>query len=113
MTLNLPTIARPAAAFVALAWTALTIGSAITPSPAYAGEGAFYRAELAAPSAKGSAIAGGLVWKCAETNCAASKGTSRPAIVCARLAKEVGQVASFSAGGKALEAADLAKCNGQ
>ncbi len=113
MTLNLPSNARPLAVFAALAWTAVTIGATITPAPAAAGEGAFYRAALAAPAAKTNTVAGGLVWKCAETNCAASKGTSRPAIVCARLAKEVGTLASFTAGGKALEAAELAKCNGE
>lgn len=113
MTLSLPFNARPIALFGALAWTSLTIGAAVTPAPAQAGEGAFYRAELAAPAAKPSAVAGGLVWKCSQSSCAAAKGTSRPAIVCARLAKEVGTVATFTAGGKALEAADLARCNGQ
>ena len=111
MTLSLPFNAKPLAILGALAWTSLTIGTAITPTSAQAGEGAFYRAQLAAPAAKGTAVAGGLAWKCAETACAASKGTSRPAIVCARLVKEVGQVSAFTAGGKALEAEDLARCN--
>jgi hypothetical protein len=111
MTFFLPRNAKPVAAFAALAWTALTIGTAIAPAPAQAGEGAFYRAELAAPAAKTSAVAGGLVWKCADTACAAAKGTSRPAIVCARLVREVGPVSAFIAGGKALEAEELARCN--
>jgi hypothetical protein len=113
MTLNLPMNAKPIAAIAALAWTALTIGTAISPSQAYAAEGPYYHAQLSAPAAKASAIAGGLVWKCAETNCAAAKGTSRPAIVCARLVKEFGQVATFTANGKALETEDLARCNGK
>lgn len=113
MTLNLPLTAKPVAAIAALAWTTLTFGTAITPAPASAAEGAYYRAELTAPASKGSAVAGGLVWKCAQTNCAAPKGTSRPAVVCARLAKEVGAVNTFTAGGKALEAEDLARCNGK
>jgi len=112
MTLSVPN-ARPLAIVAALAWTTLTIGTAIAPAPASAAEGAYYRAELTAPAATGHALAGGLVWKCAETACAAPKGTSRPAIVCARLAKEVGQVTNFTAGGKALEAEDLARCNGK
>ncbi len=111
MTLQLPLTAKPVAAIAALAWTALTFGTAVVPSPASAAEGAYYRAELTAPAAKTSAIAGGLVWKCAETNCAAGKGTSRPAVVCARLAKQVGQVNAFTAGGKALAAEELARCN--
>ena len=113
MTLSLPLNAKPIAAVAAFAWTALTIGTAITPAPAQAAEGAYYRAELTAPAATGHTLAGGLVWKCADTACAAPKGTSRPAIVCARLAKEVGNVSNFTAGGKALAAEDLARCNGK
>jgi hypothetical protein len=113
MTLSLSTNAKPIAAIAALAWTVLTIGTAVSPAPAHAAEGAYYRAELTAPASSGHAVVGGLVWKCADTACAAPKGTSRPAIVCARLAKEVGEVSTFSAGGKALEADDLARCNGK
>src|SRR5690348_1937856 len=113
MTLSLPNTARPLAIVAALAWTTLSIVTAVSPSAAQAAEGAYYRAQLSAPAASTNAVAGGLVWKCAETNCAAPKGTSRPAIVCARLAKEVGEVATFTAGGKALEAEDLARCNGK
>lgn len=103
--------ARPFAAFVALAWTTLTIGSAIAPAPAQAAEGPYYRAELAAPAKAAKPIAGGMVWSCSQNACTSGKGTSRPAIVCARLVKEVGPVASFTAAGKALEADDIARCN--
>jgi hypothetical protein len=113
MTLSLPLNAKPVAAVAALAWTALSIGTAISPAPAQAAEGAYYRAELTAPATNGHAVVGGLVWKCADTACAAPKGTSRPAIVCARLAKQVGEVSNFTAGGKAFEAEDLARCNGK
>ena len=83
-------------------------------APAHAGEtGPFYRAELAAPAAEARPIAAGVAWFCNDDSCAATKGTSRPVIVCARLVKEVGPVASFTAGGEALDAAQLAKCNGQ
>jgi len=112
MTLSLPMNAKPIAAVAALALTALSLGTAISPAPAQAAEGAYYRAELTAPATTtGQTVAGGLVWKCADTACAAPRGTSRPAIVCARLAKEVGAVSTFTAGGKALEAEDLARCN--
>ena len=111
MTLTLPN-ARPLAIVAALAWTTLSIGATVSPSPATAAEGAYYRAELTAPATTtGATLAGGLVWNCADTACAAPKGTSRPAIVCARLVKEVGEVSTFTAGGKALEAEDLARCN--
>jgi len=113
MTLSLPTAAKPTAALVALAWTALTFGTAISPAPAQAADGPYYRAELAAPVTAAKPIVSGTVFNCTGTGCAGSKATSRPAIVCARLAKEVGEVAAFTANGKALAAEELAKCNGK
>lgn len=112
MTLSLPNIAKPTAAFVALAWTALAFGTAITPAPAQAANGGpYYRAELAAPVTAAKPVVSGTIFNCTGTNCAGGKATSRPAIVCARLAKEVGEVAAFTANGKALAAEELAKCN--
>lgn len=113
MTLALPHTARPAAAFAALAWTALTFGATLAPTPAQAAEGPFYRAELAAPATASKTVSSGQVWNCGANACVSSKGTSRPVITCARLARDVGEVTAFVAGGKALEAADLAKCNGK
>ena len=113
MTLSLPTAAKPVAAFAALAWTALSFGAALAPSPAGAAEaGPFYRAELAAPAAEARPIASGVAWNCTDTACAAGKSTSRPVVVCARLAKKVGPVASFVANGEVLDDQDLARCNG-
>lgn len=114
MTLSLPRSFKPAAVVAALAYTTLTFGAAVTPAPTEAATGgAFYRAEVTAP-AKDNArpIASGMVWKCAGNVCTAGEGTSRPAIVCARLAKEVGPLASFVAGDKAFAAEELARCNG-
>lgn len=111
MTRFLSPNTRPVAAVVALAWTALTFGTAIAPTPAQAAEGTFYRAELAAPAPTAKPIASGQVWSCSDSACVSGRGTSRPAIVCARLAKEVGEVTAFVADGKALEADALARCN--
>lgn len=115
MTLNLPRSFKPAAVMVALAYTTLTFGAAIAPAPAQAATGgAFYRAEITAPApANSRPIASGIVWKCAENVCTAGEATSRPAIVCARLAKEVGPLASFTVGDKAFAAEELARCNGK
>jgi hypothetical protein len=113
MTHSLPSNGKAVAAFAALAWTTLSFAAALTPTPANAGEtGPFYRAELAAPAAEARPIAGDLAWNCSDTRCAAGKGNSRPVIVCARLAKEVGPVASFVADGEALDEDQLARCNG-
>lgn len=116
MTLSLPASFKPAAIFAALAYTSLTFGAAITPAPAQAAAGnVVYHAELSAPATGNAAkpIASGLVWKCVGTTCTAPQATSRPAIVCARLAKEVGPLNAFAVEGRAFEAEELARCNGK
>ena len=45
--------------------------------------------------------------------CVAAKGTSRPMRICRGLAREFGEVTSFTAKGKELPAEKLAKCNGK
>lgn len=98
---------------LAVAWTVASF-TAVLPSPAAAqdaGRG-YYRAELAQPAAQARAIGGDVVWACKGTSCVAAKGTSRPLRVCRDLTRKVGQVASFTVGGVAIEAADLDKCNG-
>ena len=73
--------------------------------------GSFYSATLTVPADAARAVAGGVVWNCAGTDCSAPRGTSRPAVMCARLVREVGQVSSFVANGEALDAAGLERCN--
>ena len=106
-----PRMNRYAALLLALVWTALTFGTALTPAPAVAGEGAYYRATLAAPAPEARMIARGTLWLCNGANCGARKDNSRPAIVCARLAREAGPVTAFSHGGEAFDAEELAECN--
>ena len=99
---------------LALGLIASAIGAAGLAAPtAHAAEGgAFYRAELAQPASASTVVAGGLAWRCEGSACSAAKSTSRDAIVCAKLAKEVGQLTSFASRRGALEDADLARCNG-
>ncbi|HMO73720.1 MAG TPA: hypothetical protein PKD99_06980 [Sphingopyxis sp.] len=85
---------------------------ALVPAAAQASGGAYYRAELAAPAPKGKFVSRGVVWSCAGNSCVAGRGTSRPLIMCAGLAKDAGAVTAFIADGKALEADELARCNG-
>ncbi|MBU0670474.1 MAG: hypothetical protein KJ703_01090 [Alphaproteobacteria bacterium] len=112
MTLSLPRIANLSAIALGLGYTALTFGTALAPTPATASSGAFYTAQLAAPASESRAIAGGVAWSCQGTTCVANKGTSRPLRVCRELQREVGEVTAFTANGEALEAEDLARCNG-
>jgi hypothetical protein len=79
--------------------------------PATAAGGTYYHAELASPATQTRFVARDVVWACKDASCIAGQGTSRPLIMCSALAKAVGPVTSFTAGGKALDANDLARCN--
>ena len=72
----------------------------------------FYSATLNNAAAQPRTVAGGVVWSCEGTNCSAPRGTSRPAVICGRLVRELGPVTSFAANGEALDADALARCNG-
>ena len=70
-----------------------------------------YKAEpVVAPSA-GNVVTRDLLWRCGPGGCFAPQGNSRPAIECAALVREVGRLDSFVAGGRALTAEELRKCN--
>jgi hypothetical protein len=51
------------------------------------------------------------VFHCVPSGCTAPRSADRPEHVCAALAREIGPLASFSAGGRALDEAALAACN--
>jgi len=95
----------------ALAGAALFGSLIFASSAATAAGGAYYRAELASPAPGARFVARDVVWACTDAACIAVQGTSRPLIMCSALAKKAGPVTSFTAGGKALEADDLARCN--
>ncbi|MGN7929584.1 CC_3452 family protein [Sphingopyxis sp. 22461] len=94
----------------AIAGAALFGGLAFA-SAATAAGGTYYHAELASPATQTRFVARDVVWACKDASCIAGQGTSRPLIMCSALAKAVGPVTSFTAGGKALDADDLARCN--
>jgi hypothetical protein len=91
--------------------TAVLVAS-LAPVAATAAGGTYYRAELASPAPEARFVARNVVWACKGASCIAGQGTSRPIIMCSALAKAAGPVASFTADGKALEADELARCNG-
>ncbi|HJS12286.1 CC_3452 family protein [Sphingopyxis sp.] len=90
---------------------ALVGGLAFASSAATAAGGTYYRAELASPAPGARFVARDVVWACTDASCIAGQGTSRPLIMCSALARKAGPVTSFTAGGKPLEADDLARCN--
>ncbi len=112
--MTLPHTVRPlrslAITAVAGLMTIATFGATV--SPAMAGQGAYYRAELAAPVERTKEVVGGILWVCEGTACIAGKGGARPASMCKRVAREFGDVTSFTAGDKELAEDKLAKCNG-
>ena len=92
--------------------TSVLLLAALAAAPLTAKDaGPYYRAELTQPAADSQVIAGGVLWMCEGTQCFAGKGTSRPVVMCKRLAAETSAVMSFSYGGEALGADDLARCN--
>lgn len=72
----------------------------------------FYVAQLVEPADEDSVIAGGVVFRCEGTRCAAPRSSDRTLRVCSDLRRRVGSVAGFSAGGEVMSDADLARCNG-
>ena len=76
--------------------------------PAFA---AHYEAKPAERPSAEKIVLRDLMWKCGDAGCAAGKSASRPAIVCAVLAREVGRLESFTVAGRPLDPASLEKCN--
>ncbi len=94
-----------------LPFALFTAAFVVAASLAAKDDGPYYRAELAQAAGK-QVIAGGVLWMCEGTRCFAGKGTGRPVVMCKRLAEETSTVVSFTYGGEALAADDLARCNG-
>ena len=93
----------------ALAVTAGVV--AIPATPAQAAGARYYTVELAQPAEAKQAIIRGVTFKCEGTSCRAPLAGSAPRNVCISVAKEFGQVVSFKAGNRVLDAADLSSCN--
>ena len=87
--------------------TVLLVSASAAPA---AGNG-YYRATFAEPVARTQLIAKELLWSCAGDACTAAASNSRPAIVCSTLARSVGPLLAFSAGGVPFDTAALQKCN--
>ncbi len=106
-------IFSPLPRFLMLGGLAFVGSIGLASTAASAAGGVYYRADLSAPAQKARFVSRGVVWICEGTSCTAPRGTSRPAIMCAALAKETGTLTSFAAEGKLFDAADLARCNGE
>ena len=112
MSLSLPVSERVSVFAMAVLCSVATIGTAVSPAPVMANDGPYYTATLAQPATDDGAVAAGVAWACKGTTCVANKGTSRPTRICRGLAREMGEIAAFTAKGEELAADKLAKCNG-
>jgi len=101
-------------AVISLALVGTVASFTATTAPAYAATSGYYQVQLASP-VTGTArdIQNDVAWKCEGETCRGTEGNSRAEVVCARLARKFGVVATFAVKGEALDAEALAKCNGE
>ncbi|MGZ8313264.1 MAG: CC_3452 family protein [Allosphingosinicella sp.] len=85
------------------------ISLAILSTPALAAS--YFQAEPVTAPAQQRFVARDSVWLCVEGACSSSRTTSRPAIVCATLVRQVGALRSFSVDGRPFESIELTACN--
>jgi hypothetical protein len=83
----------------------------VSPVAAQARGASYYTATPAAAPAAASYVTRNTIWSCSGGVCTADKAADRADFVCQRIAKSVGKLESFTAGGAALDAEALAKCN--
>ena len=89
----------------------VTLAFASALLPAAASAASHYRAEPTAAPAQTRFVARENVWNCSAGACTSARSSSRPAIVCATLVREVGTLRSFSVEGRAFAAEELESCN--
>ena len=88
---------------------AAILSVAFLAAPAFASP--YYSAEPSAAPPQARLVARDNVWTCGGATCVSGRTASRPAVVCATLARQVGALRSFAVEGRAFEAAELEVCN--
>jgi hypothetical protein len=78
---------------------------------AHASTARYYTIELAQPVTAQKTIVRGVMFTCEGASCRAPIASSAPRNVCVSIAREFGEVSSFKAGDRVLDASDLATCN--
>lgn len=83
---------------------------ALLSAPAFAA-GPF-QADPQARPAQAQFVARDNIWRCGEASCVSTnRSSTRPAIVCSALVRQVGALRSFSNEGRAFAAEELESCN--
>ena len=86
----------------------LLAGLAFLSAPALASS--HYLAQPASP-ADARVVAKDVLWKCGDSGCGAERSNSRPDVICASLARQVGKLSRFSVAGAEFTPDQLEKCN--
>ena len=97
---------------LAIASAATLLGALSPASAQMRGSAPFFTVELVQAASTDRAIAGGVLFSCEGLTCTAPRSRDRSLRVCSELRREVGAIASFSAGGTPLPESQLARCNG-
>ncbi len=107
------TLSQISARSGALLAAVLASGTLLFGAPAAhaAPAGGYYKIELAQPAAAKKAIIRGVVFQCEDNVCKAPITGSTPRNVCISVARELGEVSSFTVGAKAFDDTELASCN--
>lgn len=87
----------------------LVLPLAFLAAPAFAN--GYYQAEPQNAPAEQRFVARDTVWQCAGGTCSSARGGSRPAFVCASVARELGTLRRFAVDGREFDAAELEACN--
>jgi hypothetical protein len=96
----------------ALLLSVLALGLSFAPAAVSAqGSSARFVAQLVSPATEARVVAGGVIWRCEESQCSAALNGTRPLRMCRELGRELGPVVRFEADGAALSEDDLARCN--
>jgi len=86
------------------------ISLAFLASPAMAAP-VHFQAQPATQPAQARIVARDNLWTCTPAGCSSARSSTRPAIVCSTLVREIGPLTGFSAGGVAFTAEQLEACN--
>jgi hypothetical protein len=103
--MEVPMLRAITAAIIASAATLAAAGVSAEPA------GAYYVATPAAQPAKARIMTRSTPWQLQNGAFVAARAPERDAVLCQLVARDVGSLSSFSAGGKSFDAAALDKCN--
>jgi hypothetical protein len=109
------TLSHVSTRFGALAGAALVSATLlfVAPQAHAAGNGPYYKVELAQPATAKQELIRSVFVKCDGATCRAPVASTAPKNMCISIAREFGEVTAFTAGERVFGAEELAACNGK